>query len=665
MRTLRLSNLIIVLLGVGWVSAATRLVPDEYANIQAAIDDCNDGDVVIVAPGTYTGQGNYRIDFRGKAITVRSIYPNDPSVVAATIVDCNGWGNGFMFGDYEDSNSVLNGFTIVNSMYRGRSGIPAIGCYDSSPVISNCVITRNSGGSIHVIGGYPTIRDCTIANNGNNYLGGGIYVDYEGFPTIENCIISGNSAYRGGGIYCSGSSGLVIRNSSIIGNKADDFGGGFFCEGSDVVISGCTIVGNAAGERGGGIYCTYSSPVISNSIVWGNAAPVDLQIVAVNCPRSGPRFGDPIPVVISYSDIQGGQAAVNIEEACSLDWGLGNVDFDPCFAEAGYWGHIDDSNVHVEPNDPNAAWVDGDYHLKSQYGRWDPNGKAWVFDEVTSLCIDGGDPNTDWSAELWPHGERVNLGAYGGTEQANMSPNDVGNVADLDLDGFVYRTDLPLLLGAWLSDAVPLREDLTRDGIVDFPDFSVFARDYKRPALPAQAKIVSPLDGAIGVSRTPVLSWLSEPNALWHNVYLGTESPGVFQSRISATTFEPNVLDRGTWYYWRIDEINPGGTTTGAVWSFQTRVGPDPATNPNPPDGAVETNTYPLFSWAGGEGATSHDVYFGTAEPGIFQGNQVETTFDPGYLLDNTTYYWRIDEVNDLDTTTGTVWSFTTRGGGR
>jgi len=194
----------------GWL-----FVPAEFATIQSAIDWASDGDIVVVAPGTYTGEGNYRIDFLGKAITVRSIDPNDPGIVAATIVDCNGRGGGFIFGDDEDSNSVLNGFTIVNSMYTGRSGMPAIGCHDSSPVISNCVITRNSGGSIHVIGGYPTIRDCTIVNNGNNYLGGGIYVDYEGFPTIENCIISGNSAYDGGGIYCSGSSGLVIRNSLI------------------------------------------------------------------------------------------------------------------------------------------------------------------------------------------------------------------------------------------------------------------------------------------------------------------------------------------------------------------------------------------------------------------------------------------------------------------
>jgi len=411
------------------VFPAVLNVPGDFTTIQQAIDSAGEGAEVVVQPGTYTGPGNYSISFNGKAITVRSIDPNDPNIVAATIIDCNNRARGFIFSNDEDANSVLSGFTIVNS--RERGGAPAIYCYRGSPVVTNCVIARNSGGGIHVHWGNPVIRHCTIVNNSKDHYGGGIYVDFESSPTIENCIISGNSAYRGGGIYCSESSGLVIRNSLIIGNKSEYSGGGCYFEWSNVVISGCTIAGNAAEENGGGIYSIDSSATVSDSILWGNYAPADAEI-----------SGD---CTLRYSSVEGG-------------WpGEGNIDADPCFAAAGYWGHVEDANIHVEPNDPDGAWVDGDYHLKSQYGRWDPNGNIWVFDEVTSLCIDGGDPNTDWSAELWPHGERINLGAYGGTREASMSPNDVGNVADLDLDGFVYRTDLPLLLGAWLSDAAPLR----------------------------------------------------------------------------------------------------------------------------------------------------------------------------------------------------------------
>jgi hypothetical protein len=70
------------------------------------------------------------------------------------------------------------------------------------------------------------------------------------------------------------------------------------------------------------------------------------------------------------------------------------------------------------------------------------------------------------------------------------------------------------------------------------------------------------------------------------------------------------------------------------------------------------TNT--VLNWTAGSGAASHDVYFGAGEPPAFQGNQPGTSFDPGGLADGTTYYWRIDELNEAGTTTGSTWSFTT-----
>lgn len=47
--------------------------------------------------------------------------------------------------------------------------------------------------------------------------------------------------------------------------------------------------------------------------------------------------------------------------------------------------------------------------------------QSWIQDDVTSPCIDAGDPNSDWSAELSHHGERINLGVYGGTSHASKS----------------------------------------------------------------------------------------------------------------------------------------------------------------------------------------------------------------------------------------------------
>jgi regulator of RNase E activity RraA len=67
-------------------SMTERLVPSQYATIQAAIDDCNDGDVIIVAYGTYTAAGNHDIDFKGKAVTVRTMDPKDPNMMAVTVI---------------------------------------------------------------------------------------------------------------------------------------------------------------------------------------------------------------------------------------------------------------------------------------------------------------------------------------------------------------------------------------------------------------------------------------------------------------------------------------------------------------------------------------------------------------------------------------------------
>jgi len=88
---------------------------------------------------------------------------------------------------------------------------------------------------------------------------------------------------------------------------------------------------------------------------------------------------------------------------------------------------------------------------------------------------------------------------------------------------------------------------------------------------------------------------------------------------------------------------------------------PGPASNPNPVNGATNVAVDADLSWTPGAGATKHDVYFGPTNPPAFVGDQTSTTFDPGTLINSTTYYWRIDEKNSYGTTTGAVWSFTAR----
>ena len=162
------------------------------------------------------------------------------------------------------------------------------------------------------------------------------------------------------------------------------------------------------------------------------------------------------------------------------------------------------------------------------------------------------------------------------------------------------------------------------------------------------------------------MNWTAGSYATSHDVYFGTNpTPGVnqFKGNQTSTAFDPGTLDAGKTYYWRIDEVGLGGTTTGDVWSFTTAPTPGQASNPSPVDLATNVGINVDLSWEYGSDATSHDVYFGTnPTPGAgeFKGNQISTVFDPCTLDFETIYYWRIDEVGPGGKTTGNMWSFMT-----
>jgi len=182
-------------------------------SIQDAIHAATNGDVIIVERGIY----RENLSFANKDIFVRSTDPDDPAVVAATVIDANGAGSAIIF---EGSSSVLNGFTV---------------------------------------------------QNGSAPYGGGIYCSSSS-PGITNCTITGNSAsVDGGGMYCCASSSPGLTNCTITGNTASNEGGGMACNHSSPVIVNCTLTGNSASHHGGGISCGDSaSPRIVNGILWND-----------------------------------------------------------------------------------------------------------------------------------------------------------------------------------------------------------------------------------------------------------------------------------------------------------------------------------------------------------------------------------------------------------
>ena len=307
--------------------------PADFNNIQAAIDDSSHGDMIVVSPGTYTGYGNHDIDYNGKAITVRSIDPNDPDIVAVTIIDCNGTKEephrGFFFNAGEDVNSILDGLTITNGYAFTGGGIcceasrPTItncfitgntgggiscglNCYlkepppepptpplppgppgpggaESSPdilsdvnlsnvTITNCIFSENRGGGMHIAECNATVIYCFFTEN----LGSGMGV-YRSTANLVNCIFSENSSGNGGGMYNVESS-LTLTNCTFTGNSAYSahidygYGGGMYNEDSNTTLANCKFIGNSAREGGGMCNLDSNNVTLTNCIFSENSA---------------------------------------------------------------------------------------------------------------------------------------------------------------------------------------------------------------------------------------------------------------------------------------------------------------------------------------------------------------------------------------------------------
>jgi predicted outer membrane repeat protein len=247
--------------------------PADFNNIQAAIEDANDGDVIIVKQGRYTGEGNRDIDFLGKAITVRSTDPNDPNIVSATIIDCNGTEGephrGFYFHSDEDANSVLDGFTITN----GSASIGAgINCSSTSPTIRHCLISGNTsrhhGGGLYCKFSSPVITNCTLRDNTAIHGHGGGVFCFGGSPDISTCIISDNHAGSSGGGLFNNNSGPVLLNCNFSNNSAGDYGGGVCNTNNSIpIMTDCTFADNHSDYCGDDTYSEGEScPDLNNRV---------------------------------------------------------------------------------------------------------------------------------------------------------------------------------------------------------------------------------------------------------------------------------------------------------------------------------------------------------------------------------------------------------------
>ncbi len=472
---------LLLLLLAGAVSyAATLNVPGGYSAIQMALSAAHNGDVVIVAPGTYRES----INFNGKAVVLRSSNPSDWSVVAATVIDGGGKGSVVTFNHGEGAGSQLLGFKITNGLAAKGGGILCVG---ASPIITGNLITGNAttpgadganaaassgeggewggdggvGGGIYCSGGSATITGNRITANTTGAGGSGGNAD----PTVPQDGGYGGTGGHGGGVALESSTALLSGNV-ITGNSTGSGGHGGDAGEAPYFVMGRYGGNGGYGGDGGGVCTTGGSPVVRNNVVAGNRAgdggiggdspdpmrysfggaggsgggiATDAAVIQNNT-VVGNEYGqdgygqytapDDDPTNATGAGVYSDGGTVNsciIADNGEAGFGVGySVDGSAAVSYCDVFGNPNDpggwlpagpGNIAVDPLFADSAG--GDYHLKPKVGRW--NGSTWVVDAIHSPCIDAGDPTLPFFNEPEPNGDRVNMGAYGNTPQASKS----------------------------------------------------------------------------------------------------------------------------------------------------------------------------------------------------------------------------------------------------
>jgi len=325
-------------------------VPADQPSIGAALAVAQTGDVVVVAPGSYSESG---LDFGGKAITLRGQAPEDSATVAETVIDGGGAGSVLRFVSAETRMTHVEGLTI-------RGGAAAMGagvlCSGASPTLARCVITGNgatgSGGGIYAAGGAPRIERCTLTANGAA-RGAAIAGQGASLEIVATRIGTNAAGAEGGALALEGGGASALLGCLIDANSA---GGAVHVDDAALEIRNCTVVGNTATAGGAIAARGTADPRVHNSILWGDS-PDEIDGTASD---------------VRYSDVAGG-------------WpGVGNRDIDPLLITLmGRPYALDPASTCIDTGDPeifdSATWP-----------FWYKN------DPISDLGAYGGPGGADW-----------------------------------------------------------------------------------------------------------------------------------------------------------------------------------------------------------------------------------------------------------------------------
>jgi hypothetical protein len=290
-----------------------------------------------------------------------------------------------------------------------------------------------------------------------------------------------------------------------------------------------------------------------------------------------------------------------------------------------------------------------------------PEDGSLILDTWVNLSWSPGDFAVSQDVYLGENFDDVNNGAEG-----TFVGNQSGTFIVVGFPGFAYPDGLvPGTTYYWRIDEVNDTE----------PDSPWKGKVWSFSIAPKTAYDPDPADGAESVDVDGQLRWTPGFGAKLHYVYFGETFDEVDNAAgglpQGTTTYSPGTLKMAKTYYWRVDEFDVVETHKGDVWSFTTEGAVESL---DPANGAVDITQTPTLTWIPGVFGASHEIYFDTDKDAVKNadtsspeykgsGNLGYESYDPGQLEWNTTYYWRVDEVNNANADspwTGPLWSFTT-----
>ncbi|MHC4109728.1 MAG: dockerin type I domain-containing protein [Planctomycetota bacterium] len=429
-------------------------------NSDARISFCDIG--LSYSSYNYAGLGFY------KYIDVNDV--ND--VNALDVNDLHQLGGGIYC---RNSSPTIDNCYILWNTAAGSGG--GIACENSNALIWFCLVYENDafvnddridqhGGGIYLKdckGPGPQIRNCITSSNTTRWSGGGIAV-MDSNALIDLCDIYDNHCWASaGGIYSDGNPhsdpnidpnkpNCIIQNCNIVFNWGYWSGGVSSNYGSFADIDNCTIAGNIASWSWlvGGLETYSGGANVTNTNIWGNTG-VQQASATVGFPPSA--------LSMEFSSLELDRFVVNPDINVTYS-NIQIIDNDGFYDPTAVWSG--EGNINKDPMFVNPIFRPYDFHLQN-----------------TSPSVNAGNPFAEYSLEPAPNGGRINIGAYGGTEEASGSDILRPVPADADADLMVNMVDFAILGDNWGLEGENIKNkkaDFDNNGIVDGRDLSILQK---------------------------------------------------------------------------------------------------------------------------------------------------------------------------------------------